>query len=525
MPFTTLAFAAFFAALFLLYYGLPRRFQWWLLLVGSMVFYGYASLSYLTLLWGVVLVSFAGTRGMACVYARRDVYLRENKAVLTREEKKTCKAAAERCARRFLVGTVLVLLLVLGAFKYTQFFLDNLFGGLRGLGIIQSQASILSIILPVGLSFYVFQTIGYCIDVYREEVAAERNIFRHALFVSLFAQLLQGPIGRLGRLAPQLFAEHVFDYRQSVFGLQRILWGVFKKFVIANAIANQINPCWTAVDDYPGLICWAAILVLYAIQLYADFSGYMDIACGSTQMLGVKLDENFSLPYFAKSIPDFWRRWHMSLSAWFKDYLFYPILRSDWNARLRKRFQSSRYWATLVPTSVALAIVWAATGLWHGASWGYVAWGVYYGVFMIANLAVQPLSDAFHARFPRLTASRAYGVFQIVRTFAIVVVGYSIFKPADLGVTWSIWSSCRSINLSAGVAKALPFFNKTLCVTMGLIFLVDAWHFIKPNVSLRERIHQLPAVMRWGLYLSGMLVIVYFGYYGARYDQFEYFKF
>ena len=220
-----------------------------------------------------------------------------------------------------VVGAAVVTIGMLVVFKYLEFLFTNVNWLLGAMGV-DSTLPMARLMLPVGLSFYVFQSLGYCIDVHREMVSAERNFFKHALFVSYFPQILQGPIGDFGRLAPQFFKDRKFSYEEAVFGIQRVAWGFFKKVMVANVIADRINPVWTSAGDYPGFIFWSSVLALYSIQLYADFSGYMDIACGCSQMLGIKLDENFQCPYFAKSIAEFWRKWHITLGVWFKTTFF-----------------------------------------------------------------------------------------------------------------------------------------------------------------------------------------------------------
>ena len=330
MVFTTLEFILFFAAVFVVYWALPSRARWGMLLVASWFFYAWASPYYLIFLGVTTGVTYLAAVGMD----------------------------AKRISRTWGgVGAAVITIGMLVVFKYLEFLFANVNWLMGAVGVHASLPAV-KLLLPIGLSFYVFQSLGYCIDVQREIVPAEWNFFKHALFVSYFPQILQGPIGDYGRLAPQLFEKKTFNYEQAVFGIQRVAWGFFKKVMIANIIADRINPVWDAVGDYPGFICWSAILVLYAIQLYADFSGYMDIACGCSQMLGIKLDENFNCPYFARSVSEFWRRWHMTLTSWFKNYLFYPLLRSGWNMSVRKAF-SSRYLSSAVPVSISLAIVWA----------------------------------------------------------------------------------------------------------------------------------------------------------------------
>lgn len=529
MSFTTLQFAIFFAAVFLAYYALPRKWQWPLLLAASYGFYSAAAPICLIYLFATTLATYLGACAIDGNLRRQKAYIKGKGNALSRDEKKAYKAGQER-KRKLIVALVAVFVLgLLGVFKYSGFFLENIKWLVRCAGAGDMSLTI-SLILPIGLSFYVFQSLGYCIDVCREEVPAERNFFKHALFVSYFPQVLQGPIGNYGRLAPQFFAKHDFDYENVVSGVQRIAWGLFKKFMIANIIADRINPAWSNVGDYPGFICWTTILILYSIQLYADFSGYMDIACGCSQMLGIKLGENFKSPYFAKSIAEFWRRWHITLGEWFKNYLFYPLLRSGWNNSLRKRlsFSAPKHIANAMPTALALFIVWVLIGLWHGAAWSYVMYGLFHGSFIIIGVFLDPLYERFHSLFPRLCASRTYSLFQVFRTFSIVTIGYAIFKPADLSATCEIMRQMFSAIDGGGIHQMQYTLHHSFIKVFGwiaLMFVVDVVHCVKPKGTVRNWIHHLPFFARWTVYIAGIWLVVFHGLYGSGFDQFEYFKF
>lgn len=527
MPFTTITFLVFFAVLFFAYYGLPQRFQWHLLLFASLVFYGWTSPYCLIFLAVTILITYIGAVGIDKNLRIQKEYLKGVGSSLDREAKKAYKGGMQR-RRKWMVGGVVVgLLAMLATFKYGQFLLDNVawLGGALGWKV---ESTALNLILPIGLSFYVFQSLGYCIDVYREEVPAERNFLKHALYVSFFPQVMQGPIGTYSALKPQLFAPHSFDYIQAVYGVQRVAWGLFKKFMIANSIADRLNMAWGAPQDYPGVICWVAFCGLYAIQLYADFSGYMDIACGCSQMLGVKMEENFETPYFTKSIAEFWRKWHITLGVWFKNYVFYPILRSDWNTALRKRFKDNAYLTSTLPTVVGLLIVWLLIGLWHGADWSYVVYGLYHGTFIILAVILAPLYGRFHAAFPRLVASKAYAGWQIVRTFAIVAIGYAVFKPANLNKTWEILRQCGQGNLHDSIYLLMHTLHHSfgwVIVWILALVAVDVWHLNHAKGTLRAFIRSWPMPLRWALYFASLIAVIFFGLYTSNYNQFEYFKF
>ena len=500
MVFTTLQFIGFFAVVFLAYWAMPHRFRWGWLLAASWFFYAWASPYYLIFLGVTTVVTYLAAIGMD----------------------------AKRIPRKWGgVGAAVLTVGMLVVFKYLEFVFANVNWLMGAVGVHASLPAV-KLMLPIGLSFYVFQSLGYCIDVQREMVPAERNFFKHALFVSYFPQILQGPIGDYGHLAPQFFKERAFDYEQAVFGIQRVAWGFFKKVMIANIIADRINPVWAAVGDYPGFICWSAILVLYAIQLYADFSGYMDIACGCSQMLGIQLDENFQCPYFAKSISDFWRRWHITLGAWFKNYVFYPLLRAKPLTKLRRRLKGHAQLTKAVPTVIALFVVWLLIGLWHGADWSYVAYGLFHGSFIILAVVLAPINDRFHARCPTLVGSRCYAAFQMVRTFAIVTLGYALFKPANLATTGEILRQMFGALDGGGVYQIKHTLHHSFIKVFGwiaLMFVVDAVHYTQPNGTIRGWLRRWPAVARWAVYIVGLWIMIFYGEYGSGFEQFEYFKF
>ncbi len=408
--------------------------------------------------------------------------------------------------KRIIAAVIVVLLLVLGIFKYA------------------------SLVLPIGLSFYVFQSMGYCIDVYRGTAETETNFFRHALYVSFFPQLLQGPIGDYNRLSPQIFQEHEFSYRNAVYGLQRAAWGFFKKLVIANQISLVIDGIWADYGSYTGFLFWWCILVLYAFQLYADFSGYMDIANGCAQMLGIVMDENFETPYFSKSIAEFWRRWHITLGTWFRNYVFYPILRSDICSGIRKKYRKrNAYLANTLPDAFALLVVWFLIGLWHGAGWCYVAYGLFHGTFVILSVVLSPIYTAFHRKFSKLVESRGFCILQVVRTFLIVAFGYAIFRPADLTVTAEI---IRRMTNGIGLHEMLNFGKENIkiffeiFIGMAALLYADVYHLGHREITLRETISEYPAWKRWGLYIGFLLCIIFLGAYGkSGLDQFAYFRF
>ncbi|MBQ0031765.1 MAG: MBOAT family protein [bacterium] len=493
-----------------------------LLLAASAVFYASASCVFLLYLLITTLVTYLGARIMDANLARQKAWIKEKGRTISREEKSSYKAKEAGKRRWVLIGVMAVVLGLLGVFKYADFFLANArwLMGVLGCGTAASGLTALNLILPIGLSFYVFQSLGYCIDVYREEIPAERNFLKYALFTSFFPQVLQGPIGNYERLSGQLYAVHEFDAARVVAGLQRVVWGFGKKLIIANRIAACIDPVWADVGSHAGACTWLLVAVMYAFQLYADFSGYMDIACGCSEMLGIKLDENFDCPYLTTSISEFWRKWHITLGVWFKNYLFYPLLRSRWNTKLRKI-------SAPMSTVVALVIVWALIGLWHGADWSYVAYGLYHGFFVILAAVLGTFYEKLHASAPRFFQSRSYAVFQIVRTFLIVSIGYLIFKPANLMKTAAILSSSVTFGFNQAVALVQKDVQSWwICaVWILLLALVDLIHFRLGYGMIRGFVSRCPRAIRLLIYLASVEMVLSFGLLETKFQVFEYFKF
>jgi len=477
MVFTTFTFMLFFAVTFLVYYAIPARWQWKWLLIASIYFYMSASPIYVLFLLFTMMVTYAGANGI------------QN----TRE-------AAKR--KRILIFTLMGTIGLVVLLKYSLFLWSNV-SALVGIFGFQMQTPAMKILLPIGLSFYVFQSVGYCIDVYWETCTAEKNFAKHALFVSYFPQILQGPIGIYGELSKTLYGEKKFDYNSVVHGALRATLGFYKKLVVADNIAVLVNPVFQLQAAYtPGAILLS--LVLYAFELYADFSGYMDIAIGCSQMLGIHLTENFDTPYLSGSITEFWRRWHSTLGVWFRNYVFYPVLRTKLCNNLRKKYKKNKYLKNTLPSVVALSTVWILIGLWHGADWCYVLYGIFHGSFIVLAVIMAPLYTRLYNRFPKLQSNVLFQVFRIARTFAIVTMGYLLFAPGSFANTWQLWQQLWSA--SAVTATTIEIGAKTIALVASII-AIDLVS-VKCDVFSLER--KIPAVVRFVLYLGVIMGIIMF---------------
>ena len=324
MSITSFSFFFFVCAVLLLYFLVPRRFQWVVLLIASCAFYLSYGAQYILYVLFTSVTVYSATVYMQGITDRQRAWLKGEGKTLEKEEKNRVKAENKKRKKRAMLLVLLANLFVLCVFKYAHFAIEQLNAVLRLLGV-QPIADRLRLIAPLGISFYTFQMVGYLVDVYWENVKAERNFFKTLLFCSFFPQITQGPISEFGNLAEQLFAEHAFTYKNYSWGMQRMCWGFFKKMVIADALAPLVSDVFAHYGSYTGITTLIGAF-LYSIQIYTDFSGYMDIMCGLCEVMGIRLTENFERPYFSKSVAEYWRRWHISLGVWFKRFIYYPIV-------------------------------------------------------------------------------------------------------------------------------------------------------------------------------------------------------
>lgn len=516
MSFTTLTFLAFFAVVFWGYYLIPKKGQWMWLCAASVIFYAFASLWSLCYLFGTALVSYGAARYLSA----QDERCRAASEGLGKAERSALKKKFGKKKRAVTAIAVIALIGTLVAVKYTGLFADTL-GALT-----KRELSLpFDILLPVGLSFYLFQSVAYLVDVSRGNYPAERNFFRYLLYISYFPHVLQGPLDDYASVSSQLYASREFDGERAVRGAQRAAWGFFKKLVIANQISVIVSPVFAegGQDGLSTILC----VFLYSIQLYADFSGYMDIAIGCSEMLGVRIAENFRAPYFSGSIAEFWRRWHITLGAWFKNYLFYPLLRSRGLTKLRKALKKNKYLSSALPTAIALSVVWLLIGFWHGANWSYVFYGIYHGFFIVAETIFAPLYAKSHEKFPKLQKNAAFRAFRVVRTFVLVTVGYYLFAPASLGVTVTLLRDSLHFDGGAFVAFLTTNLRELIVAIAGTAALtfVDLRSLREDRLPVGEVISRKQGWVRALLYGLFLFVILFFGLYGSGFDQFAYFKF
>ena len=521
MLFTSYSFIAFLIIVFVAYYAVPRKIQWLVLLAANFVFYAFSGWDNVAFILITIISTWLVSRKVGTLHENRDRYLQANKTSLSRDDKKAYKEKVRKVQLRWLILCLAVNLGILAVLKYTNFVISNansireLFGA--------GEISFVSLALPMGISFYTFQTVGYMIDVYRGKYPAEQNILRLALFTSFFPQLIQGPISRFDELSQSLFQEHPFNGRTVAYGLERILWGFFKKVVIADRILAGVTTIIKAPDQYQGIYVLVG-MVFYAIQLYADFTGGIDITIGIAQTMGIKVRENFERPYFSKSITEFWRRWHITMGTWFRDYVFYPISISRPMLNLAKasRTRFGEKIGKRVTVYLSTLIVWFATGLWHGASWNFVVWGVLNGVVIIISQELAPVYDWFHSKFD-LKGKFLFRAFQVARTMFIVSslrildcyrdVPLSFRQFGTMFTKWNISELWNGSLLKLGLTGA-DYLVLVLGVALMLIVSL-----LQRGGGLRDQIYSRPAMLRYVLTIAAVLILMTVGAYGIGYDS------
>lgn len=527
MLFNSLEFFIFFAILITVYYLVPKKVQWVLLLVASFFFYIYFSWKFAFFIMFTIITVYLGGLYLSRVN-KKEKELFESSPDLTEEEKKAISKRNKRKKKAVFILVLLANIGILFLLKYLNFFIESLNGIVSWFGAGEDSIPFVTLLLPLGISFYTFQTIGYLIDLYWGKIEVERNIFKFALFVSFFPQILQGPISRYNDLAPQLAEKHKFDYQNFTFGLQRILWGLFKKMIIADGLGMFVVAAFGDVGALNGGTAVIAVL-FYAIQDYADFSGCMDIAIGVAQCMGIKLPENFRRPYFSRTIEEYWRRWHITLGTWFKDYIFYPISTSRFSMKLgkwtRKVFKGN--FGKQVPAILALLVVWFTTGMWHGASWTYILWGLYYGVIIILSILLKPLFAKIITKLKINVESWWYKTFQLLRTFWLVCIGRIIFRAESLSDAWMLFCKTFEVfrfdySLSFILDSiTLPMLIVCLSATV-ILLIIDIIKERNPDKSIREGLSKQNIILRWSVYFGLIIAVVLFGAYGPDFTAMDF---
>ena len=507
MLFNSFEFALFLPIVFLLYWfifdyamrGCKRQLLWQnlLIVVASYIFYGWWDWRFLILIAITTILSFLSGIGIE-------------------------KAPTQRGKKAVMIANIVVNLGILDVYKYYDFFATQ-FAELFG---IKSDFLLLHLILPVGISFYTFQALSYSIDVYRKQIEPTHNIIAFTAFLSFFPQLVAGPIERATNLLPQFQKKRTFDYAQAVDGMRQILWGLFKKIVVADNCATYVDQVFADLGSHSGSTLLLAA-VLFTFQIYGDFSGYSDIAIGTAKLFGIKLMRNFNVPYFSRDIAEFWRRWHISLTTWFRDYVYIPLggSRPELPTRLANKSENSQsgYKKAIIIRNTF--IIFLLSGFWHGANWTFLLWGAYHALLFVPLLlmnknrryrdtvATTTLPDGtIKAKLlPSIKES-----FQMLITFALVVFGWIIFRAESISQVWDYISQMYN-----GTLFTIPQHAGIHALFLNLVLLVVVEWFSR-NKQHGLSLEKIPAFMRYIIYIVFAFILFAFG---GQTVNFIYFQF
>lgn len=498
MTFISWQFALFFGIVTTLYFLIPFRFRWLLLLIAGCIFYISFIPVYILLLFFLIIVDFIA--GLLIEKAR------------SKSKKKL-----------LLIISILSTVSVLFVFKYFNFFMLSIDGVVRFFNWNYSIL-LLKLALPVGLSFHTFQSLAYVIEVYRGRQKAETHFGIYALYVMFYPQLMAGPIERSYNMLHQFHEEHKFEYNNVVYGLRLMLWGAFQKVVIADRAAIVVNMVYDKPDSYSGIVLIIAT-ILFAFQIFCDFAGYSNIAIGAARVMGFNLMRNFDKPYQSKSIQEFWTKWHISLSTWFRDYVYIPLGGN--------RVSEFRY-------SINILLTFLISGLWHGAGWTFVIWGGLHGLYLLIFNWI----DKFNKNILKLGTSTSNwldNIFQTAITFSLVTFAWIFFRAKDLDQALYIVTHMFT-NILQEVLKTLSYFNlplikylilereKILGLTINnwiimicAIFVMYCVHKLQDRIHVHQFLDRKPIIFRWIVYYILVLIIFYYAAQGQ--EHFIYFQF
>lgn len=517
MQFISTNFVILWVISFALYYLVPAKRQWMILAVASGLFYvaGTGGIPV-----GIVLTGAGAYAGG--LYIKHSLEAQKNalSAIAGKEQKKTVKLGFERRRRRVQILYFVLSLGILFCTKYMVVILPFLQE--TGLTTPRSDAFFSRVVMPLGVSFYTLTAIGYVVDVGREQCQAQRNPVKLFLFLAYFPAITQGPFNRYAKLQGEFERGHVFNYERMLFGVQRFVWGAFKKLVIADRINLFVGDVFGSVEGgLPGSI-YALAVVLYMLQLYADFSGYMDMALGVSETFDIILPENFKRPYFSKSVAEFWRRWHITLGTWFKDYVMFSFVMSGTGRKIGKAAKKRMPRLGKHMTGIlGTMLVWLLTGMWHGRTASYLLWGVYYGVIMCVSLVLEPQYCIWKEKL-HIKEGKAYGFFAMARTWAIVFVADVLIRAESLSQAGGIYRALLvDFRLKEGILSVTDYgvnrYGFLLLAAACLLWLaVSVWE--EKGKDVRRMIAESPMALRWCCYYGVVLLLVITGIYGGNYD-------
>ena len=486
MSITSFYFLCFYVLLLLVYYTSPKRLQRSVLLIGGFAYFLLSG-------QGILILYPLVTGGLAYVAGR---------VIEQAQNDKDAGAKKKRIGLLLaLAGTLCILIVV----KYSNFFI-NILNGVTGL-FQDGKIDAFNILVPLGISYYTFMMLGYVIDIYYGIGKSAPNFGRFLLFGTYFPVLISGPILNYQEMDTQFAVPHKFDYKQVTFGMQRMLWGIFKKLVISERVALVVNTVFNDYENYRGFYFWVAA-AFFVLQLYTDFSGCMDIVLGLSETFGLKLPENFDTPFFSRSISEFWRRWHVTLGVWMKNYVFYPLLRSklftSMGKNTKKRFGKKA--GKQITTFAGMFVLWFTVGIWHGPDWKFVLGsGLIHWFYIVLGEVCEPVNKKVCNTLHIRRDGRGFGIFQMIRTFFLIMLAFLFFRADSVGVAVNMLKSMFSI-WNPGVIFGGTFFTMGLdwvemtIAFVSLVILLVISILKARGVNIRESISKKKLPIRWWVF-------------------------
>ena len=500
MVFNSIGYIIFFPIVLLCYYIVPQKLKNTWLLLASYVFYGIWNVKYCILLLACTIITYvAGLVISSCREKKANAKLVGEVVTLQKEK-------WGGCDRYIFLAALLLSLGILCIFKYTDFAIKN-FNYISDLVGSSMSLKTTGIALPIGISFFTFQSVGYLIDVYRGKYKPERSFVSYALFVSFFPQILSGPIGRGDKLLPQYNAAKKFDAENLMIGAQRFVWGLFLKLVIADRAAVLVNTVYNDYNSYAGVVIIFATII-YGLQIYADFDGYTHMAIGSAKMLGIDIPENFDTPYLSTSIKEFWHRWHISLSTWLRDYVYISV-GGGRVSKARKYFN--------------IMLTFFVSGIWHGSKWSFVVWGLLHGFYQIVGDILMPLRQGFCKILKINTEAESFKAIRVLITFALADFAWLFFRADGLKnalkMIKRIILELHPFALMEGKIYKLGLDEKNfrlLIYAAIVLFVVDICKY--KGIDLKEKFIKQNWLFKEFAFVAAILFIIVFGWWGGSYN-------
>lgn len=503
----------------LLYSIFPKKHKWKVLLVASYIFFWSISSKLIVYLIGTTILMHYFGLWINTIRIKRDEKL---KTIEEKEEKKKTKEIYKKKQKRILILSIAIQMGILLVLKYSGFICENLNIILTNINL-PFKLNIGPFLLPIGISFYSLQAVAYMVDVYNEKIKVEDNLGKLALFISFFPQIMEGPICRYSETAAQLWKCEKISYTNLTFGLQRILFGLMKKIIIADRLNVIVGNIFNDYANYDGGIA-ALGMILYTLQLYTDFSGVMDIVIGTGEIFGKKLPENFRQPFFSKTISDFWTRWHITLGAWLRDYIYYPVSLTNGAKKLTTtlRKKVGNYYGPLIVSTFALFLVWIFNGAWHGSAWTFIVFGMYHFVLILLGRIFEPLFKKIIEKLHINKENFVYKGMQIIRTTILVFFGELIFRANNLTSAFQmigkIFTNFTFNSIGNGSVLDLGLDLPDFIIVAVFTFVIFIISILKENkVNIRQSIANKKLVIRWIIYYALILSVVLFGAYGEGY--------